>query len=160
MIEFEHLNNIIQSLFALDIRAMLRTNDFIDFKVIRWYSVSMRKNTTIYHRVRIVRQALKLTQREFARQVGLAQTALSMIEVGKNTLTDKVLKLICAEFGVNETWMRTGKGEMLKQSPHLKELGDILVDLTPETQQYLLQIARGLLDVQKTLLEKSDNTTE
>ena len=117
----------------------------------------MKKNSTIHHRVRIVRQALKLTQREFAKKVGLAQTALSMIEVGKNTLTDKVLKLICAELGVNETWMRTGRGEMMKESPSLKELGDILVNLTPETQQYLLLMARELLIVQQKLLEESDD---
>ena len=114
----------------------------------------------IYERVRVVRQSLKLTQREFAKKVGLAQTALSMIETGRNTLTDKVLKLICAECGINESWMRTGKGTMLKESPALKELGDILVNLTPETQQYLLLIARGLLDVQRKLLGEDDEEEE
>ena len=120
---------------------------------------SMEKNA-MRQRVRTVRQTLKLTQKKFAQQVGLAQTALSMIEVGKNTLTDKVVKLICAEFGVNEKWVRTGKGEMMKDSPHLKELGDILVSLTPETQQYLLLMARELLAVQEKLLKESDNTIE
>ena len=120
----------------------------------------MKKNAAINHRVRTVREALKLTQREFSKSVGLAQTALSMIETGKNTLTDKVIKLICAEFGVNENWMRSGKGSMLKQSPQLKELGDILVDLTPETQNYLLLVARELRNVQNVLLKESDNTAE
>ena len=115
----------------------------------------MGKNT-MYKRVRAVRQALKLTQKEFAKAVGLAQTALSMIEVGKNTLTDKVIKLICAEFGVNEQWLRAGKGVMLKNSPYLKELCDILVNLTPDTQKYLLLMARELLNVQVKLLDKAD----
>jgi len=119
-----------------------------------------KKDIAIHARVRTVRQSLNLTQREFAKQVGLAQTALSMIEVGKNSLTDKILKLICAEFGVNETWMRTGNGEMMKESPRLKELGDILVDLTPETQDYLLLIARELRNVQQKLLKESDNTAD
>ena len=110
----------------------------------------------MHQRVRTVRQALDLTQKEFAQQIGLAQTALSMIEVGKNTLTDKVVKLICAEFGVNETWIRTGKGVMLTESPYMKELCDILVNLTPETQRYLLLMARELLSVEKTLLDKDD----
>ena len=114
-----------------------------------------KKDIAIHERVRTIRQALKLTQREFSKQVGLAQTALSMIEIGKNTLTDKVIKLICAEFGVNESWMRTGKGSMMKASPQLKELGDILVDLTPETQNYLLLIARELRNVQNALLKES-----
>ena len=114
----------------------------------------MKKNIAVHQRVREVRQSLKLTQKDFAKQVGLAQTALSMIELGHNTLTDKVIKLICAEFGINETWMRTGKGEMMKESPNLKELGDILVNLTPETQNYLLLMAREL----QKLMKESDNT--
>ena len=109
-----------------------------------------------HQRVRAVRQTLKLTQAEFAKQIGLAQTALSMIEVGKNTLTDKVIKLVCAEFGVNEKWIRDGKGEMFKKSPQLKELSDILVNLTPETQQYLLLMARELLNVLQKLLKESN----
>jgi len=119
-----------------------------------------KKDVTVNHRVRTVREALGLTQREFSKQVGLAQTALSMIEIGKNNLTAKILKLICAEFGVNETWMKTGKGEMLKASPQLKELGDILVDLTPETQEYLLLVARELRNVQQKLLKISDSIPE
>jgi len=117
----------------------------------------MMENITIYQRVRIVRQKLKLTQRQFAEQIGLAQTALSMIETGNNTLTDKVIKLICAEFGVNESWIRSGKGEMMKESPHLKELGDILVNLSLPTQKYLLLMARELLTVEKNLREELKN---
>jgi hypothetical protein len=45
---------------------------------------------------------------------------------------------------------------MFKDSPYLKELGDILTNLTPETQKYLLIMARELLDVQEKLLAKVD----
>ena len=111
-------------------------------------------------RIRKVREALGLTQRQFAPKVGIAQTAISMLETGNNTVTDKVIKIICSELGVNEKWMRTGKGEMFKASPNLKELGDILVNLTPETQQYLLLMARELLNVQEKLLNKNDDGEE
>ncbi|MDR0571667.1 MAG: helix-turn-helix domain-containing protein [Rickettsiales bacterium] len=113
----------------------------------------------MHQRVRVVRQHLKLTQAKFAKQVGLAQTSLSMAESGKNTLTDKIAKLICATFNVNEQWLRTGKGDMLKESPYLKELGDILMCLTPDTQEYLLLMARELLNIQEKLLKESDDDT-
>ena len=134
----------------------MRNDDFLDLELGQWYSVIIMENNAIHQRVRAVRLALKLTQRQFAKQIGLAQTALCMIELGKNTLTEKVIKLICAEFGVNEQWLRTGKGVMLKNSPYLKELCDILVNLTPDTQQYLLLMARELLNVQAKLLDKVD----
>ena len=110
----------------------------------------------MHHRIRAARKALKLNQLEFANRIGLSQTALSMIEVGNNPITNKNIKLICATFNVNEQWLRTGIGEIFNASPYLKELCDILVSLTPETQQYLLLMARELLNVQKKLLDETD----
>jgi hypothetical protein len=75
-----------------------------------------------------------------------------MLEMGNNSITDKNVKLICVTFNVNEKWLRTGKGKMFNDSPYVKELTDILGNLTTETQQYLLLMAQELLNVQKTLL--------
>lgn len=111
------------------------------------------ENNAVHHRLRLVRKALNLNQIEFAKQIGLTQTSLSMIEVGNNTLTDKNIKLICATFNVSEQWLRNGKGEMFNASPYAKELGDILETLTPETQRYLLTMARELLSLQEKLSE-------
>ena len=110
----------------------------------------------MHHRLRAVRKALKLNQEEFGKQIGLAQTALSMIELGNNPITDKNLKLICVTFNINEKWLRTGKGEMFNSYPHLKELSYIMENLTPDSQEYLLLMARKLLNVQKKLMDKSD----
>ena len=115
----------------------------------------MMENNAVHHRLRLVRKALNLNQIEFAKQIGLTQTSLSMIEVGNNTLTDKNIKLICATFNVSEQWLRNGKGEMFNASPSVKELGDILETLTPETQRYLLIMARELLSLQEKLLEEN-----
>ena len=113
----------------------------------------MMENNAVHHRLRLVRKALNLNQIEFAKQIGLTQTSLSMIEVGNNTLTDKNIKLICATFNVSEQWLRNGKGEMFNASPYAKELGDILETLTPETQRYLFTMARELLSLQEKLSE-------
>ena len=45
------------------------------------------------------------------------------------------------------------KGGMFNASFYAKELGDILETLTPETQRYLLTMARELLSLQEKLLE-------
>ena len=114
----------------------------------------MMKNL-LSQRTRLLRQALKLNQTDFARQIGLTQTSLSMIEVGNNSLTDKNIRLICATFNVREAWLRDGEGEMFNTpSPYAKELEAILDRLKPETQEYLLLIARELLAVQRKLLRR------
>ena len=63
-------------------------------------------------RVKAVRNQLDLTQIEFGSKTGISQGHLTSIENGKRTVTEKTLKVICATFGVNEEWLRTGKGEM------------------------------------------------
>jgi transcriptional regulator with XRE-family HTH domain len=105
---------------------------------------------TILDRIRLVRKTLGLKQGEFALRIGLTQTALSMIELGKTTLTDKNIKLICATFAIDEDWLRTGNGEMYGvESPYEKELLETFGKLTADTQEFILEMARNLLKRQK-----------
>ena len=100
-------------------------------------------------RIRAVRKVLKLNQVEFAERLGIKSTALSMIEVGENTLTEKNIRLICMTFNVNEIWLRTCKGEMFAASPYENEFFKIYNGLLPETQKALLRLAKDLLAIQK-----------
>jgi transcriptional regulator with XRE-family HTH domain len=100
-------------------------------------------------RLKLIRKKLGLNQTEFARLIGLRQTALSMIEVGTTALTNKNIKLICATFNVNEQWLRTGEGEMFESSPYVKELLAIFERLSPDTQDFLMEMARNLLKKQE-----------
>jgi len=75
---------------------------------------------------------------------------MSMIEIGKNPLTEKNIKLICATFAVNEDWLRYGKGEMFNvESPYEKELLEVFGKLTEDTQEFILEMARNLLKRQE-----------
>jgi transcriptional regulator with XRE-family HTH domain len=106
---------------------------------------------TILDRIRLVRKTLGLNQEEFAQRIGLTQTALSMIELEKVVLTEKNIKLICATFAVGENWLRTGKGEMFgPASPYEKELLAVFGKLTPDTQEFILEMAQNLLKRQGT----------
>jgi transcriptional regulator with XRE-family HTH domain len=100
----------------------------------------------IIDRIRLVRKTLGLNQIEFARRIGLTQTSMSMIEIEKSALTEKNIKLICTTFAVDETWLRTGKGEMFgAASPYEKELLEVFGKLTDDTQGFILDMARNLL---------------
>ena len=104
----------------------------------------------ILDRIRYIRKTLGLKQGDFARQIGLTQTSLSMIELNKAVLTDKNIKLICVTFAVDEIWLRSGKGEMFgPSSPYEKELLDVFGKLTADTQEFILEMARNLLKRQE-----------
>lgn len=68
-------------------------------------------------RIKKLRKALKLSQEKFATKIGIQKNAISQIETGKNNLTEQNMKLICSAFNVNEEWLRTGKGEMIEETP-------------------------------------------
>ena len=112
----------------------------------------------MYQRMKLVRKTLKMNQRDFGKMIGLTQTSLSMIEVGTNILTEKNIKLICATFNVREEWLREGQGKMFNDSPYVKEICDVLGDLTPETQKSLLVIAKELLRVEQKHKENEKNS--
>lgn len=103
-------------------------------------------------RLKEIRKTLGLNQTDFARHLGITQTAYSMIENGNRPLAEKYIKVICSEFHVNEAWVKTGQGDMFLSSPYEKDFVDIFSRLTPVTQQYLLLMARELLKMQQKLL--------
>ncbi|TCL45404.1 helix-turn-helix domain-containing protein [Harryflintia acetispora] len=112
-------------------------------------------------RIKAIRKQLQINQTDFANQIGLTQTTLSMLESGKNTLTDKNIKLICSVFHISESWLRNGEGEMFSSSPYIKEFSEIFEGLLPETQQFLLSTANQLLSLQyKLLSQETDESNE
>ena len=96
---------------------------------------------------------MKLSQKSIAQELGITQTAYSMIETGINPFSDRYIKVICSLYNVNETWLRTGDGEMFSATPYTKEFSEIFSRLLPETQSYLLHMAKELLRTQEKLLE-------
>lgn len=70
---------------------------------------------TLGERLKKLRKALGLTQQEFSDKLKVSRSNIATYEVGKNNPTDAVVNLICREFHVNETWLRTGEGEMFNQ---------------------------------------------
>ena len=78
-------------------------------------------------RVRELRKALNLTLEKFCEPLGVGKTAISNIENGNRNLTNQMIISICREYSVNETWLRTGEGEMFRQPSD--EIGYYVEDL-------------------------------
>ena len=75
-------------------------------------------------RIKKLRKALGLTQHEFANRIGSVQNTITGYETGRRVPSNQVISLICREFNVNESWLRTGEGEMFvpKSVDPLEEL--------------------------------------
>ena len=106
------------------------------------------------------RKALGLNQSAFAKYLGLTQTGYSMIENGRNPLSERHIKVICKTFNISENWLQNGRGSMFSCSPYEKELTEILNSLEPETQEYLFKMAKELLNTQNKLINKNNKSDD
>lgn len=76
-------------------------------------------------RIRIVRKNAGLTQSDFAERIGVKANTVTSYETGLRIPSDAVIISICREFGISESWLRTGEGEMLDQADPDTELAKI-----------------------------------
>lgn len=94
----------------------------------------------MHERIRMLRKVLDLTQQEFAARIGVKRNTIANYETGRNEPIDSVVSLICREFSVNESWLRTGEGEIF--TPKAEDTLDALVE------------ERGLSQETRIVLEK------
>lgn len=77
-------------------------------------------------RIKELRKAAGLNQTDFGKRVGVSLSAVQKWESGENVVSDSVVLLLCREFGVNETWLRTGAGDMRRAKSREAELGELI----------------------------------
>lgn len=80
-------------------------------------------------RIRDVRKASKMSQKEFSQEIGLSENYVWMIENGQREPSDRTVRDICRVFNVNEAWLRTGEGEMKTPKTRSEELAEIFADV-------------------------------
>lgn len=67
---------------------------------------------SINERIKEVRKARGLNQKEFSDKIGLTQSSVSRMESADVAIIDQNVRLICQTFHINEKWLRTGQGKM------------------------------------------------
>ena len=103
---------------------------------------------TSNERVRVVRKSLGLTLEKFGVRLGVGKGAMSQIENGTNNLSQRMLLSICREYGVSESWLRTGEGEMFvpvtRNEKIASFIGDLLKDEQDSFKKQLVEILAEL----------------
>lgn len=77
-------------------------------------------------RIKELRKSLKLNQTDFGRSLGVSLSAVQKWESGENDLSDAVILLISQQYGVSETWLRTGEGEMRAAKSREQEMAEMV----------------------------------
>lgn len=126
---------------------------FIDFFSKPLVLFLLEVTVNINGRIKELRKVLDLNQLEFSRKIGIKQTSLSLIETGKNNLTEQNIKLICMMFNVNEKWLRFGEGEIFssgkKDNPDQERAIALFNSLMPSMQKVVIEHLEALVAAQK-----------
>lgn len=111
--------------------------------------------TSLSERIKAVRKAAGLNQKDFGTKIGIGMSAVSLLESGTNNPSDQTLRLICSEFGISRRWLETGEGDMIDpqvtddiqqvtrtmegQSEAKKRLVRFVVNMPPELAEAFLE---------------------
>jgi transcriptional regulator with XRE-family HTH domain len=112
---------------------------------------------SIPERIKAIRGALKISQRDFAKGVFLSQGYFAEVETGNRKINDRIIHLISTQYKVDKEWLKTGKGDMFTTSMtevKLEHLSGIFAELDELLQDYLIKQANELLVIQKKKLKK------
>ena len=81
---------------------------------------------TISERIAWCVQTSGLTKTEFAKRINVGQSFISHLCAGKKNPSDRTIADICREFGISETWLRTGAGDPYIKADEDQELQDVM----------------------------------
>ena len=117
--------------------------------------------STINERVQAVINATKLSKAKFAAPIHVTPQLLSAVCNGKSSLSDRTIKDICREYGVDELWLRDGIGEMFLPRTREDEITAFFADLlgndATDFQRDFVAILETLSPAGWDLLEKKIN---
>ena len=83
-------------------------------------------------RISAIIEASGIKKTVFANRLNVSQAFVSQLCSGVKQPSDRTIADICREFDVNETWPRTGEGEMFIQRTRNQQITDFLGDLIKE----------------------------
>lgn len=112
-------------------------------------------------RMKRLRKALGLKQREIAERLGVAVSNVGGWEAGLTPIPKIRIYQLSKEYGVNGEWLETGRGEMFLHPPKpqdqaLQEAALALFnELSPEAQTAVLAALRERIEA-----ERQDKTTD
>ena len=112
-------------------------------------------------RISKLRKLKKKNQDEFAESLGLTKNYISLVETGKREPSDRTIKDICRIYNVNETWLRTGEGEIFLPIDREKDLAELsvkfLTDVPDSFRRKLVSYLAKMTDEQWQMVEDMVN---
>ena len=113
--------------------------------------------STMNERIEICIKGSGLNKTAFAKKLGVTQPFISKLCSGVSQPSDRTISDICREFNINETWLRTGEGEMHLPVNRDQAITDFMADIlkgTPDFRTKLVGVLARLSVDEWDMLER------
>lgn len=107
------------------------------------------------HRIKEIREYMKLSKITFSQKIGVDNSQYGKIEIGKLAPTIAQVMELCSKFNISSEWLLFGEGEMLKSQEPVHEAKDVKIvdnNYLFERLEYLAK-ANGILEERNKTLE-------
>ena len=112
---------------------------------------------TMNERIEICIKDSGLNKTAFAKKLGVTQPFISKLCSGVSQPSDRTISDICREFRINETWLRTGEGEMHLPVNRDQAITDFMADIlkgSPDFRTKLVGVLARLSVEEWGMLER------
>ena len=119
--------------------------------------VAERAVLSLHERIDALIKALGLNQTKFAERINVSRSYVSQMCIGNKIPADRTISDICREFDVNETWLRTGEGEMFIEKSREEEIAAFIGNILkgePDFRRRLVSVLARLSVEEWQMLEK------
>ena len=96
---------------------------------------------TIGERIKVIRNALNLTQSDFGQKLGIARNTIASYEIGRREPMEQTLKSICREFNLEYIWLTEGIGEIFSESDDA--ILDLIDQIMSGESEFAKKVFRG-----------------
>ena len=106
-------------------------------------------------KIKLIREALGLSQREFARLIGKTGAYICQVESGKLEPTYEVVETVISTFHIKPSWYVTGEGEMIAEQAG----GDVAerLRLARKKREYSQEELADLVDCNRNTISLAEN---
>jgi transcriptional regulator with XRE-family HTH domain len=115
---------------------------------------------TVGQRLKVLRELLGLSQKEFAEKIGVHWMTVSRYELGKSKPKWDFLKRVMETFNVNPIWLSEGKGDVFLVKTTKGNISSLYSEFDNIMEKHALPIASFIADLLIKQTLGSKNVTE
>lgn len=106
-------------------------------------------NTRVKLARKNIQEKFNLTKNDFYKRISYSEGYWGLIESHRRPVPERIIKLLCMEFNINENWLVSGNGEMFNNLIDEQQFINLFNSLNNEYRTCAILQLEALVQLQK-----------